>query len=35
MKVKIKETGEIKDLEYLIHQSETDCPQDMFMTMKT
>lgn len=28
MKVKIKETGEIKDLEYLIQQSETDFPQD-------
>ena len=29
MKVKIKETGEIKDLEYLIQQSETDLPQDI------
>lgn len=28
MKVKIKETGEIKDLEYLIQKSETDWPQD-------
>lgn len=28
MKVKIKETGEIKDLEYLIQKSETDRPQD-------
>lgn len=29
MKVKIKETGEIKDLEYLIQQSKTDFPQDI------
>lgn len=29
MKVKIKETGEIKNLEYLIQQSETDFPQDI------
>ena len=29
MKVKIKETGEIKDLEYLIQKSETDYPQDL------
>lgn len=29
MKVKIKETGKIKDLEYLIQQSETDFPQDI------
>lgn len=29
MKVKIKETGEIKNLEYLVQQSETDYPQDL------
>ncbi len=29
MKVKIKETGEIKDLEYLIQKSETDFPKDL------
>lgn len=29
MKVKIKETGEIRDLEYLIQKSETDFPQDL------
>lgn len=28
MKVKIKETGEIKYLEYLVQKSETDFPQD-------
>ena len=28
MKVKIKETGEIKDLEYLIQRGETDRPLD-------
>ena len=29
MKIKIKETGETKDLEYLIQESETDRPQDL------
>ena len=29
MKVKIKETGEIRDLECLIQKSETDRPQDI------
>lgn len=28
MKVKIKETGGIEDLEYLVQKSETDRPQD-------
>lgn len=28
MKVKIRETGEIKDLEYLIQENETSFPQD-------
>lgn len=29
MKVKIKETGEIRELEYLIQRGETDRPQDL------
>lgn len=29
MKVKIKETGEIRDLEYLIQKNKTDWPQDL------
>lgn len=29
MKIKIKETGEVKDLEYLIQESGTDRPQDL------
>lgn len=29
MKVKIKETGEIRDLNYLVQERETDYPQDL------